>query len=133
MVSEDKIVVDLDYALFIFCVVFLDQEKQFGLNCRLVVVFLLILDKLHRYQLLGLVIEAFKHLTKGTFSDLLNDLKPEANLVVLRNSIVAVAIVIAVVNDTFGLAWVNLKVVLSEIEDFFELCHLLHLGLSQEL
>jgi len=59
MVPEDKVVLYLDHALLVLGVVLLREEEEFGLNGRLVVVLLLILNKFHSDHLLRLVVEAF--------------------------------------------------------------------------
>jgi hypothetical protein len=128
MVPEDKVVLYLDHALLVLGVVLLREEEEFGLNGRLVVVLLLILNKFHSHHLLGLVVETFEDLAEGALANLLDDLEPEANLVILRDPVVAVSIIVAVVNDPLGLGGVDLVFVGGQVEYFFEFLSLGGLG-----
>jgi len=57
------------------------------------------------------VVETFEDLAEGALAYLLDDLEPEANLVILRDPVVAVSIIVAVVNDPLGLGGVDLVLV----------------------
>lgn len=128
MVPEDKVVLYLDHALLVLGVVLLREEEEFGLNGRLVVVLLLILYKFHSHHLLGLVVETFEDLAEGALANLLDNLEPEANLVILRDPVVAVSVIVAVVNDPLGLGRVDLVLVGGEVEYFLEFLNLGGLG-----
>ena len=71
------------------------------------------------------MIETFQNLPESSLPDLLNNLKSEADLVILRDSIVAIGIIIAIVNNTFGFSWMNFKFILGEIVDFFKFSYFL--------
>ena len=128
MVPEDKVVLDLDHALLILGVVLLREEEEFRLNGRLVVVLLLILNEFHSHNLLRLVVETFEDLAESALANLLDNLEPEANLVILRDPVVAVSVIVAVVDDPLGLGGVDLVLVGGEVEYFFELLNLGGLG-----
>jgi len=49
MVSENKVVTELDYSFNIVRITLLQKKEQLGLNCSLVVVFLLILDEFNSH------------------------------------------------------------------------------------
>ena len=57
------------------------------------------------------MVEALEDLAKGAFADLFDDLEAEADLVVLGYAVVAVAVVVAVVDDAFGLGGVYLELI----------------------
>ena len=108
VVPEDEVVLDLDEALPLLRVVLLQQQQQFGLDCRLVVVLLLVLDELHRHQLLQLVVEALQHLAEGALANHLNYLEPKGNLVVGLHAVVPFVVVKSIVLNTLHLRRVNL-------------------------
>lgn len=56
MVTEDKVILDLDNTFFSLRVVFFYKEKKLCLYCGLIVILLLVFHKLHRNKLLGLVV-----------------------------------------------------------------------------
>ena len=128
MVPEDKVVLYLNHALLVLGVVLLREMEEFGLNGRLVIVLLLILNEFHSHHLLRLVVETFEDLAESALANLLNDLEPEANLVILRDPVVAVSVIVAVVDDPLGLGGVDLVLVGGEVEYFFELLNLGGLG-----
>lgn len=74
------------------------------------------------------MVETFEDLAEGALANLLNDLEPEANLVILRDPVVAVSVIVAVVNDPLGLGGVDLVLIGGEVEYFFELLNLGGLG-----
>ena len=80
--------------------------------------------------MLGLVIEAFEHLAESTLSNLLDDLEAETNLVVLRDSVITVLVVVAIVHDALSFRWVDFVLICRQVEDFLELAYLLLLQLS---
>jgi hypothetical protein len=49
MVSENKVVTELDHSFNIVGITLLQKKEQLGLNCCLVVVFLLILDEFNSH------------------------------------------------------------------------------------
>lgn len=57
------------------------------------------------------MVEALEDLAKGAFADLFDNLEAEADLVVLGYAVVAVAVVVAVVDDAFGLGGVYLELI----------------------
>jgi hypothetical protein len=128
MVPEDKVVLYLDHAVLVLGVVLLREEEEFGLNGRLVIVLLLILNKFHCHHLFGLVVETFEDLAESALANLLDDLEPEANLVILRDPVVAVSVIVVVVDDPLGLGGVDLVLVGCEVEYFFEFLNLSCLG-----
>jgi hypothetical protein len=130
VVPENEVVLDFYHALFVLRVVLLREEQQLRFNGCLVVVLLLVLDKLHGHKLLGLVIEALEHLAESTLSNLLDDLEAEANLIVLRDSVITVLVVVAIVHDALSFRWVDFVLIGSQVEDFLELAYLLLLQLS---
>ena len=107
MVPEDKVVLDLDHTLLVLSIVFLNKKKKFGLNGRLIVIFLLILNEFHSNHRFGLVVKAFQDLSEGALANLLNNLESKAYLIVLRDSIVTICVIIAIVDDSFGLGRMN--------------------------
>lgn len=128
MVPENKVVLNLDDTLLVLGVILLGKKKEFGFNGRLIVVLFLILNKFHSDHLLGLVVETFQDLTESALANLLNDLKSEAYLVILRDPVVAVSVIVAVVNDPLGLGGVDLVLVRGKVEYFFEFLNLGDLG-----
>ena len=74
------------------------------------------------------MVETFEDLAESALANLLNDLESEANLVILRDPVVAVSVIVAVVNDPLGLGGVDLVLVGGEVEYFFELLNLGGLG-----
>jgi hypothetical protein len=74
------------------------------------------------------VVETFQDLTESALADLLYDLEPEAYLVILRYPVVAVSIIVAVVNDPFGLGGVDLVLIRGKVEYFFEFLNFGDLG-----
>ena len=74
------------------------------------------------------MVETFEDLAESALANLLNDLESEANLVILRNPVVAVSVIVAVVNDPLGLGGVDLVLVGGEVEYFFEFLNLGGLG-----
>ena len=111
MVPEHKIVLNLDNTLLVIGVVLLREKKKFGFNGRLIVVLFLILNKFHSDHLLGLVVETFQDLTESSLANLLNDLEPEAYLIILRYPVVAISVIVTVVNDPLGLGRVDLVLI----------------------
>lgn len=74
------------------------------------------------------MIETFKDLTESALADLLNNLEPEAYLVILRYPVVTVSVIVAIVNDSLGLTWVDLVLIRGKIEYFFEFLSFSHLS-----
>ncbi len=124
MVPEHKVVLNLDDTLLVIGVILLCKKKEFGFNCCLIVVLLLILNKFHSDHLLGLVVETFQDLTESALANLLNDLEPEAYLVILRNPVVAISVIVAVVNDSLCLGRMDLVLIRGKVEYFFEFLNL---------
>jgi hypothetical protein len=109
VVPEHEIVLDFDNTLLILSVILLDKKKQFCFNCRLIIIFLLILNEFHSDHLLCLVIETFQDLTECTLADLFNNLEAEPYLVILRDPIVTIGIIVAVINDPLSLCGMNFE------------------------
>ena len=128
MVPEHKIVLNLDNTLLVIGVVLLREKKKFGFNGRLIVVLFLILNKFHSDHLLGLVVETFQDLTESSLANLLNDLEPEAYLIILRYPVVAISVIVTVVNDPLGLGRVDLVLIWGKVEYFFEFLNLSDFG-----
>ena len=74
------------------------------------------------------MIETFKDLTESALADLLNNLEPEAYLVILRYPVVTVSVIVAIVNDSLGLTWVDLVLIRGKIEYFLEFLSFSHLS-----
>lgn len=55
------------------------------------------------------MVKALEDLSKCTLANLLNDLEAEADLVVLGDTVVAVAIIIAIINYPLGLGRMYLE------------------------
>jgi hypothetical protein len=66
------------------------------------------------------VVETFQDLTESALADLLNDLESEAYLIILRYPVVAVSVIVAVVNNSFGLGGVDLVLIRGKVEYFFK-------------
>lgn len=133
VVPEHKVILNLYHALLVLWVVLLYQQQQFSLNCRLVVVLLLILNEFHSDHLLCLVVETLEDLSESALPDLFYDLEPEANLIILRYPVVAISIIISVINDSLSLSRVYLVLIRGKIEYLLELEYLRGLGLREEL
>ena len=133
MVSEDKIVLDLDHALLVIRVVFFGKKEELRLNGGLIVILLLILNEFHSDHGLRFVVETFQDLSEGALANLFNYLESKAYLVILGDSIIAVGIIVAIVDDSFGLGWVDLVFIRGEIEYFFKFLDLGGLSLGQKL
>ena len=74
------------------------------------------------------MVETFEDLAESALANLLDNLEPEANLVILRDSVVAISVIVAVVDDPLGFGGVDLVLVGGEVEYFFELLNLGGLG-----
>ena len=74
------------------------------------------------------MVEAFEDLAEGALANLLDDLEPEANLVILRDPVVAVSVIVAVVDDPLGLGGVDLVLIGGQVEYFFKFLNLGGLG-----
>ena len=72
------------------------------------------------------MIIALEDLSEGTFTNLFDDLEAEADLIVLRNAIVAVAIIIAVIYYPFGFCGMDFKFIRSQVVHLFKLLDLCH-------
>jgi hypothetical protein len=69
MVSPYKVILELYHALDVVWVIVLQQEQQFGLHSRLVIILFLIFDQLESYFFASLVVRCFYDLTKRSFAD----------------------------------------------------------------
>ena len=79
------------------------------------------------------MVETFQDLTEGTLAYLFYDLETETYLVILRNPIVAISIIVAVIDYSFSFSGMNLEFIGGKIKYFFKFLYLGDLGLSQEL
>jgi len=115
MVSENKVVTELDYSFNIVRITLLQKKEQLGLNCSLVVVFLLILDEFNSHQLFILVVKTFNNLSKSSFSYNFNELESESNMVSLLNTIVAFFVIESVVDQSFHITCFYFVFILTKI------------------
>lgn len=90
----------------------------------MVVVLLLVFDELDGNQFLVLVVKALDDLAKGAFTDDLDQLEPESDVVTLLNSVVAFLIIKAVVYQSLHVAGLDLVLVLTHVEQLFILLDL---------
>ena len=100
MISENKVITQLDNSFDIVRITLLEKKEQLGLNRSLVVVFLLILDELDSHQLFILVVEAFNNLSESSFSYNFNELESESNMVSLLDTIVTFFVIKSVVDQS---------------------------------
>ena len=115
MVSENKVVTELDYSFNIVRITLLQKKEQLGLNCSLVVVFLLILDEFNSHQLFILVVKTFNNLSKSSFSYNFNELESESNMVSLLNTIVAFFVIESVVDQSLHITCFYFVLILAKI------------------
>lgn len=90
----------------------------------MVVVFFLVLYHFDGHHLARLVVLALQHLSESTLANQLYLLEAVPYLVTRDDSIVALVIVEAVINEPLKFSGLVLLILLSEIVDFFVLSHL---------
>ena len=133
MVPPNEVILEFHYSFGAIRVVLFQKKEQFGLNCRLIVVLLLILDHLDCNIFAFLVVSALDDLAEGAFADHLTHFKSVANLVSIDDPVVALSIVKAVVDQSLLLGGLVLLIWLCDIPDFFIFLNLTLLVTVQEV
>ena len=133
MVSEYKVVSQLNHSFDVVRIAFLEKEEELCFDCCLVVVLLLVLYKLDGNQLLMLVVHALDDLSESSLSNHLNELVSVSNMVLLLYPVVPFVIVITIINQPLQLGRLYLHLVLAEVKQLLILVNLCFLEVSQVL
>lgn len=133
VVSEDEVVPELDHSLNVVGVALLEEEKKFGLDGGLIIIFFLVFNELDGDQLFVLVVQALDDLSKGTLADDLNQLEPEGYVVSFLYTIIAFLVVEAIVDKPLHIARLNLELVLAKVVELVVLIDLCGLELGEVL
>jgi len=124
MVSPHEVVLKLNNALNVFWVVLLEQQQQFGFHGRLVVVFLLILNKLDGNLVAVFVIYTFDDLPEGALANQLNVLEAVRYLISINYSIIPFLVVKTVINQSFQFSGLVLLVIRGQVVNVLEFLYL---------
>jgi len=133
MVSEDEVVSELNHSLNVVRIVLLQQEKQLGLHCSLVVVLFLILDQLNGDQFFVFMIQALDDLAEGSLSDDLDELESIGDMISFLNAVVALFVIKAVVHQPLQLRGSVFASVFGQVVDLVVLVDLSPLEVGEIL
>ena len=97
MLPEHAVILDTDYIIGVFWVVFFQVEKDFELNACLVLELFLVPDNLDCNNLVGLVINTFECLAERAFAEEVKDFEAVSDVVLENDVVVATLIVIATI------------------------------------
>lgn len=105
MLAEYEFFFDANDILLVFWVVVAELFQDFGLNKTLFVESFLISQDFEGHEFLIFMVEAFKHLTKTSFSESICNLKPIANMLAYIGNVLILVIVKAVVVHAIWSRW----------------------------
>jgi len=105
VLAEYEFFFDANDILLVFWVVVAELFQDFGLNKTLFVESFLISQDFEGHEFLIFMVEAFKHLTKTSFSESICNLKPIANMLAYIGNVLILVIVKAVVVHAIWSRW----------------------------
>lgn len=115
MVPKNEVITELYNSLHVIWVAFFQQKEQFGFDCCLVVIFLLVLDQFDGDKLFVFVVQALDDLPEGSLANNFNQLESECDVVTFLDSVIAFFVIKSVVNESLHITCLNLEFILAQV------------------
>ena len=133
MISEYEVVSQLHNSFNIIWITFLQQQQKFCFNCRLIIIFFLILYQFDSNQLFMFMIQAFDYLTKSSLSNDFDKLVSVANVVPFLYLIVSLLIIKTIIHEPLKFCRLYFGFIRTQKVNLFIFFNLCFFKIGQEL